>query len=123
MHANNNYRHSDTLMKRPLAQPAARTATIYWQAIYHGQSGTFAADDNSVQALVDKSFQTENESERKVFGADELLKDIFLLKRQVRGGNKTDIFDIVGVDSEGSVCIIEMKNTEVDADIIPQVLR
>ena len=29
----------------------------------------------------------------------------------------------MGVDKEGNVCIIEMKNTEVDADIIPQVLR
>ncbi len=75
------------------------------------------------QALLDKPFKTEEEFEKTVFSTAELLKDIFLLKRQVRGGNKVGIPDIVGVDKEGNVCIIEMKNTEVDADIIPQVLR
>lgn len=75
------------------------------------------------QALLDKPFKTEEEFERTVFSTAELLKDIFLLKRQVRGGNKVGIPDIVGVDKEGNVCIIEMKNTEVDADIIPQVLQ
>lgn len=77
----------------------------------------------ATQSLLDKPFKTEDEFERTVFSTAELLKDIFLLKRQVRGGNKTGIPDIVGVDNEGSVCIIEMKNTEVDAGIIPQVLR
>ena len=75
------------------------------------------------QALLDKPFKTEEEFEKTVFNTAELLKDIFLLKRQVRGGNKVGIPDIVGVDSEGNVCIVEMKNTEVDADIIPQVLQ
>lgn len=51
------------------------------------------------------------------------MKDIFLLKRQVRGGGKTGIPDIVGIDRDGNVCIIEMKNCEVDASIIPQVLQ
>lgn len=74
-------------------------------------------------ALLDKPFKTEDEFEKMVFGTAELLKDMFLLKRQVRGGNKTGIPDIIGIDSEGNVCIIELKNTEVDADIIPQVLR
>ena len=75
------------------------------------------------KALLDTPFKTEDEFERTVFTTAELLKDIFLLKRQVRGGNKPGIPDIVGVDSEGTVCIIEMKNTNVDADIIPQVLQ
>ena len=75
------------------------------------------------RALLDKPFSSEDEFERTVFSTSELLKDIFLLKRQIRGGNKTGIPDILGVDREGNVCIIEMKNTEVDADIIPQVLR
>jgi len=75
------------------------------------------------RALLDKPFGSEDEFERTVFSTSELLKDIFLLRRQIRGGNKTGIPDIIGLDSDGSVCIIEMKNTEVDADIIPQVLR
>ncbi len=74
-------------------------------------------------ALLDQPFKTEEEFEKTVFSSAELLKDIFLLKRQIRGGNKAGIPDIVGVDSEGNVCIIEMKNTAVDAGIIPQVLQ
>lgn len=77
----------------------------------------------NTRALLDKPFSSEDEFERMVFSTSELLKDIFLLKRQIRGGNKTGIPDILGMDREGNVCIIEMKNTEVDADIIPQVLH
>ena len=75
------------------------------------------------KALLDRPFKTEDEFERTVFESSELLEDIFLLKRQVRGGSKTGIPDIIGVDGEGNVCIIELKNTEVDAAIIPQVLQ
>ena len=77
----------------------------------------------STRALLDKPFSSEDEFERMVFSTSELLKDIFLLKRQIRGGNKVGIPDILGIDREGNVCIVEMKNTEVDADIIPQVLH
>lgn len=52
-----------------------------------------------------------------------MLQDIFLIKRQIRGGTKSGIPDIIGVDSDGNVCIVEMKNVEVDAAIIPQVLQ
>lgn len=77
----------------------------------------------NTRALLDKPFASEDEFERMVFSTSELLKDIFLLKRQIRGGNKSGIPDILGIDREGNVCIIEMKNTDVDADIIPQVLH
>ena len=46
-----------------------------------------------------------------------------MIKRQIRGGNKSGIPDIVGVDNDGNVCIVEMKNVTVDASIIPQVLQ
>ncbi|MBU4201366.1 MAG: hypothetical protein KKG09_01665 [Verrucomicrobia bacterium] len=75
------------------------------------------------KALVDRPFKTEAEFEKTVFESSELLKDIFQLKRQIRGGNKSGIPDIIGIDADGSVCIIEMKNCEVDASIIPQVLQ
>ena len=75
------------------------------------------------RALLDKPFSSEDEFERMVFTTSELLKDIFLLQRQIRGGNKPGIPDILGIDREGNVCIVEMKNTEVDANIIPQVLH
>ena len=75
------------------------------------------------KALLDRPFKTEEEFERTVFETSELLEDIFLLKRQVRGGSKTGIPDIIGVDGDGNVCILELKNCEVDASIIPQVLQ
>lgn len=86
-------------------------ANLFWKT----QKGT--------KALLDTPFRSEDEFERMVFSTAELLKDIVLLRRQVRGGNKAGIPDIVGVDTDGNVCIIEMKNTEVDADILPQVLK
>jgi hypothetical protein len=76
-----------------------------------------------VKALLATPFKTEDEFERTVFSTSELLEDIFLLKRQIRGGNKTGIPNIVGIDSDGNVCIIEMKNCPVDSSIIPQVLQ
>lgn len=76
-----------------------------------------------VKALLATPFKTEHEFERTVFRTSELLEDIFLLKRQIRGGNKSGIPDIVGIDSDGNVCIVEMKNCPVDSSIIPQVLQ
>lgn len=58
-----------------------------------------------------------------MFETKGLLEDVYLLKRQVRGGRKPGIPDIVGVDSDGNVCIVEMKNVPVDAAILPQVLQ
>lgn len=73
--------------------------------------------------LLSVPFSTEEEFERTVFETKELLEDVFLLKRQVRGGNKEGVPDIVGVDSDANVCIIEIKNVPVDASILPQVLE
>ena len=77
---------------------------------------------SSTKSLLETPFKTEDEFERMIFGTAELLQDIFLLRRQVRGGAKATIPDIVGVDRDGNVCILELKNTPVDATVIPQVL-
>lgn len=74
-------------------------------------------------SLVSTPFRTEEEFEKEIFNTQEILEDIFLIKRQIRGGTKTGIPDIVGIDNDGNVCIIEMKNVKVDASIIPQVLQ
>lgn len=76
-----------------------------------------------IKQLIDTPFKTEEEFEKTVFEASGLLEDVFPLKRQIRGGGKAGIPDIVGVDRDGNVCIVEMKNVAVDADIIPQVLQ
>jgi len=68
-------------------------------------------------------FRSEQEFEASVFETPELLEDIFLLKRQVRGGAKSGVPDIIGIDVDGKVCIIEMKNVPIDAAVIPQILE
>lgn len=72
--------------------------------------------------LVSTPFSSEEEFEKVIFETKEILEDIFLIKRQIRGGKKAGIPDIVGIDSDGNVCIVEMKNVAIDASVIPQVL-
>jgi hypothetical protein len=83
----------------------------------------FWKNPEGTRGLLATPFKTEEEFEKAVFETPEILEDIFLLKRQIRGGSKTGIPDIIGVDNDGNVCIIEMKNVDVDASIIPQVLQ
>jgi len=78
---------------------------------------------DGTKSLLATPFKTEDEFERLIFRTPEILEDIFLLKRQIRGGSKTGIPDIVGIDNDGNICIVEMKNVTVDASIIPQVLQ
>jgi hypothetical protein len=75
------------------------------------------------KVLTQIMFKSEEEFEKLVFNTPELLSDIFLIKRQVRGSYKAGIPDIIGIDEDGNICIIEMKNVTVDSDIIPQVLE
>ncbi|HLE24970.1 MAG TPA: hypothetical protein VI935_04890 [Thermodesulfobacteriota bacterium] len=86
-------------------------ANLFWKT----KAGT--------KSLLETPFKTEEEFESTVFNTSELLEEIFLLRRQIRGGSKTGIPDIVGIDGDGNICIIEMKNKPVDASIIPQVLE
>lgn len=83
----------------------------------------FWKSPKGIKALLATPFKTEEELERIIFDESELLEEIFLLKRQVRGGNKPGIPDIIGMDSDGNVCILEIKNVPVDEKIIPQVLQ
>jgi hypothetical protein len=72
--------------------------------------------------LIPKPFNTEAEFEKYIYENQDLLGDIFILHRQIRTGNKQGIPDMIGVDQDSRICIIEMKNTEVSEDILPQVL-
>lgn len=78
---------------------------------------------NKTKTLAPTPFSTEEEFEKLVFETPEILEDIFLLKRQIRGSNKSGIPDIIGIDNDGNICIIEMKNVSVNSNIIPQVLE
>jgi len=72
--------------------------------------------------LVSTPFSSEEEFEKVIFETKDILEDIFLIKRQIRGGKKVGIPDIVGIDSDGNVCIVEMKNVAIGDSVIPQVL-
>ncbi|MFQ5693206.1 MAG: hypothetical protein ACE5IM_09210, partial [Nitrospinota bacterium] len=52
--------------------------------------------------LLSVPFSSEEEFERTVFQTKDLLEDVYLLKRQVRGGKKPGVPDIVGIDSDGN---------------------
>jgi len=83
----------------------------------------FWKSKDGTKSLLAKPYKTEEEFEKMIFDTPEILEVIFLIKRQVRGGNKSGVPDIVGIDNDGNVCIVEMKNVSVDASIIPQVLQ
>lgn len=86
-------------------------------------SNLFWKNAGVTRSLLAMPFKTEDEFEKTVYQTQEIFEDIFPLNRQIRGGKKTDIPDIIGIDNDGKVCIIEMKNEVVDSSIIPQVLK
>lgn len=73
--------------------------------------------------LLSTPFKSEEEFETFILHTPEILDEIHLIHRQVETGGKAGIPDIIGIDNEGTVCIIEMKNVKVDSSIIPQVLK
>lgn len=74
-----------------------------------------------VIAITEVPFRTEDEFERYVLTAKEILSDIFILKHQVKGGR--DIPDMVGIDQDNRAVIVENKNKPVDEAILPQIMR
>ena len=78
--------------------------------------------DNVTKNLVPANFESELSFENYVFRNQDLLGDIIILYRQIRTGARQGIPDMLGVDHDANICIIEMKNTQVSEDILPQVL-
>jgi RecB family endonuclease NucS len=73
--------------------------------------------------LVNTPFETEEKLESFVYQHQDLLEDIFIFKRQIRSGSHQGIPDMLGVDQDGKICLIEIKNVTVSEDILPQVLQ
>jgi hypothetical protein len=73
-------------------------------------------------SLVETPFPSENHFERYVFDNRDFLGDLYVIKRQVRSGQRQGIPDMIAVDQDGHICVVEMKNTEVGEEILPQVL-
>ncbi len=73
--------------------------------------------------VVESPFRSEEEFENYIEQNKKIVGDLFILKRQIRASSGHDIPDMIAIDNENNVVIIEMKNNEVDENIIPQVLR
>ena len=74
------------------------------------------------RSLVERPFASEAEFERYIFDNQDILGDVLVLWRQVHTGNKQGIPDMLGVDQDGRVCLIELKNVEADESILPRAL-
>ncbi len=73
--------------------------------------------------LVNTPFESEEKFEIFVFKNQDLLENIFIFNRQIRSGHKQGIPDMLGVDQDGKICLIELKNVTVTEDILPQILQ
>jgi|WetSurMetagenome_2_1015567.scaffolds.fasta_scaffold51650_2 hypothetical protein len=82
----------------------------------------FWRQQNKTYNLLSKPFGSEDEFERTIFDTKELFEDLTFLKRQPSHGIGSSRPDIIAIDSDGNICIIEMKNKLVDEKIISQVL-
>lgn len=88
-------------------------ANLYWKK------------NKKILAAIETPFKTEDELERYLLDTRGILSDIHIINRQVRARavSGIEIPDMLGVDSEGSIVIIENKNVPVDERIISQVLN
>jgi hypothetical protein len=85
---------------------------LYWQT-----------SDGKTVNLVNTPFETEQKLEAFVYQHQELLEDVFIFKRQIRSGSHQGIPDMLGVDQDGKICLIELKNVQVTEDVLPQILQ
>lgn len=61
--------------------------------------------------------------EKTIFETENILPDVFLLKRQLQTYTKEERIDLVGVDNENNILVIEIKDETVDESVIPQVMK
>lgn len=81
------------------------------------------SSQGSLRSLSERPFASEQELERYIDRNQELLGgDIYIFRRQIRTGSHEGIPDMIGVDQDGRVCIIEIKNSETDESVLPQAL-
>jgi hypothetical protein len=60
--------------------------------------------------------------EEYIFDNQEILGDVVITHRQIRTGTKEGIPDMLGVDQDGRICIIELKNQQANEHILTQAL-
>jgi hypothetical protein len=73
--------------------------------------------------LVNTPFENEEKFEAFIFKNQDLLENVFIFNRQIRSGHKQGIPDMLGIDQDGKICLIEMKNVTVTEEVLPQILQ
>lgn len=61
--------------------------------------------------------------EKTIYETENILPDVFLLKRQLQTYTREEIIDLVGVDNENNILVIEIKDETVNESVIPQVMK
>jgi hypothetical protein len=103
-------KHLDEGIAETTRNLGQRMQNLFWKS----KSG-------KVVAATETPFKSEDEFERYIETAKEVLSGITILKRQVRAGG--DIPDMVGIDPDNYVVVLENKNVTVDEGILPQIIR
>ena len=78
--------------------------------------------NGETRTVVSKPFESEMKLEEYLFHNQDLLGDVFVMRRQIHTGARQGIPDMVGIDKDQRICVIELKNQEASEDVLPQVL-
>lgn len=73
------------------------------------------------ETIPEDPFSPEEKLEIFLFTHPEVLGEVVILDRQ--SGTRTDRPDLIGVDGEGNVLVIEVKDEAATYDVVSQVLR
>ena len=84
--------------------------TLYWK------------HEGTTKNIPTKEFPHEGDFEKYIFENQDLLGNVVIIDRQIRTGTRQGILDMLGVDQDGNICLIEIKNVQASEDVIPQVL-
>ncbi|MCW7078948.1 MAG: hypothetical protein OCU22_07485 [Canidatus Methanoxibalbensis ujae] len=73
--------------------------------------------------LNEQEVHPEETIEKLIFETENILPDVFLLKRQLQTYSRDERIDLVGIDNENNILVIEIKDETADESVIPQVMK
>lgn len=73
--------------------------------------------------LNEQEVHPEESIEKLIFETENILPDLFLLKRQLQTYSRNERIDLVGIDNENNILVIEIKDEMVNESVIPQVMK
>jgi len=65
----------------------------------------------------------EEAIEKMIFETENILPEVFLLKRQQNTYNNKERIDVIGLDNENNIVIIEIKDEMAHESVLSQVLN